>query len=394
MMLYEGSIQLITFVSLALFLWIGALLVIHNELTIGGLVAFNALVLLANTPVSTALTLWDQLQYSSILLARVNDILQHEPEQGSDHSQLRPVPSLEGRIAFHDMGFSYPGAVAAPVLEGITLDVRPGATVAIVGRSGSGKTTLMKCLSGLFEPTSGSITYDGVRPAHARVPPAAQADRTSCSRRTTCSTTRSRATSRSARKSSTWSASRGQRRWRRRTTSSSGCRSATTRRSAKAGCCSGRAARARRDRARDLPAPAGADPRRGDELARHRVKRAVQDNMARLLQGRTSFVIAHRLVHRAQRGFDRRAREGPHRRIGHARAADGQRGALLLPAEPADRGVRGVTARRRRPAPRPSRTHRPRRRRRVRRARRRCGPCGGGTAPPARACARCASATA
>ncbi len=162
MMLYEGAIQLITFVSLALFLWIGALLVIHHELTIGGLVAFNALVLLANTPVSTALTLWDQLQYSSILLARVNDILQHEPEQGADHSQLRPVPSLEGRIAFHDMSFSYPGAEAAPVLENITLEVQPGSTVAIVGRSGSGKTTLMKCLSGLFEPTSGSITYDGV----------------------------------------------------------------------------------------------------------------------------------------------------------------------------------------------------------------------------------------
>ncbi len=165
MMLYEGSIQLITLLSLALFLWVGALLVIDGQLTIGGFVAFNALVLLANAPVSTALTLWDRVQYSGILLARVNDILQHEPEQGADHSALRPVPSLEGRIAFHDTGFSYPGAIEVPVLEGITLEVTPGATVAIIGRSGSGKTTLMKCLAGLFEPTSGSITYDGV-PLH------------------------------------------------------------------------------------------------------------------------------------------------------------------------------------------------------------------------------------
>ena len=48
------------------------------------------------------------------------------------------------------------------MLEGITLEVEPGTTVAIVGRSGSGKTTLVKCLSGLLEPTSGAILYDGV----------------------------------------------------------------------------------------------------------------------------------------------------------------------------------------------------------------------------------------
>jgi len=161
-LLYQGAAQMLNLLSLALFLWIGALLVVHHELTIGGFVGFNLLVALANEPVSRALVLWDRLQYSGVLLARINDILQQEPEQGTDHSRLRPVPSLEGRIAFHGMGFRYPGAAATPVLEDITLTVQPGSVVAIVGRSGSGKTTLMKCLAGLFEPTSGSITYDGV----------------------------------------------------------------------------------------------------------------------------------------------------------------------------------------------------------------------------------------
>jgi ATP-binding cassette subfamily B protein len=161
-MLYEGAIQLVTFLSLALFLWIGALLAIHGDLTIGGLVAFNALVVLANAPTIAMLAVWDQLQYSSILLGRLNDILEHEPEQGDDHSALRPVPTLEGAIAFHGMGFHYAGPVPVPILQDITLEVAPGTSVAIVGRSGSGKTTLIKCLAGLFEPTSGSITYDGV----------------------------------------------------------------------------------------------------------------------------------------------------------------------------------------------------------------------------------------
>jgi HlyB family type I secretion system ABC transporter len=161
-MLYEGAIQLVSFLSLALFLWIGALLVLDHQLTIGQLVAFNALVVLANAPIVTMLAIWDQLQYSSILVGRLNDILEQEPEQGADHGDLLPVPTLEGRIAFHDVGFHYPGPVEVPILQGITLDVEPGLSVAIIGRSGSGKTTLIKCLAGLLEPTSGSISYDGI----------------------------------------------------------------------------------------------------------------------------------------------------------------------------------------------------------------------------------------
>ena len=52
--------------------------------------------------------------------------------------------------------------MSPPILEGITFEVEPGETVAIVGRSGSGKTTLIKCLAGLLEPTEGSILYDGL----------------------------------------------------------------------------------------------------------------------------------------------------------------------------------------------------------------------------------------
>lgn len=160
-MVYEAAIQLISFLSLGLFLWVGALEVIKGQMTLGGLLSFNALVLLANGPIVTVLSLWDQLQYASILLGRLDDILDQEPEQGADHSHLTPVRSLSGHIRFERMSFSYPGPARAPVLDEIDIDVRPGTRVAIVGRSGSGKTTLIKCLSGLMMPTSGTIRYDG-----------------------------------------------------------------------------------------------------------------------------------------------------------------------------------------------------------------------------------------
>nr|WP_162097444.1 peptidase domain-containing ABC transporter [Mycolicibacterium rhodesiae] len=160
-MLYDAALQLVSFLSLALFLWVGALEAVHGRLTVGELVSFNALVLLANAPIVTVLMLWDQLQYSSILLGRLNDILEQEPEQGEDRSALTPVRSLSGHVRFQRMSFEYPGTANARVLDEIDFEVRPGARVAIVGRSGSGKTTLIKCLSGLLVPTSGAIVFDG-----------------------------------------------------------------------------------------------------------------------------------------------------------------------------------------------------------------------------------------
>jgi ABC-type bacteriocin/lantibiotic exporter with double-glycine peptidase domain len=161
-MLYDGAVQTVTFVSLALFLWVGALEVLDHRLSIGGLVSFNALVILANGPIAVVLLSWDQFQYAGILLNRLSDILEAEPEQGADHSHLLAVPTLEGHVRLHDVSFAYPGPLPVAILDGIELDVAPGSTVAIVGRSGSGKTTLAKCLAGLLEPTRGAIQYDGV----------------------------------------------------------------------------------------------------------------------------------------------------------------------------------------------------------------------------------------
>ncbi|HTS88924.1 MAG TPA: peptidase domain-containing ABC transporter [Gemmatimonadales bacterium] len=159
---YQGVVHTVTLLSVILFLLVGAQQVMQGNLSIGALVAFNALVALANQPIMTLLTMWDNVQLARVYLNRLDDIFQQEPEQGADHTHLTPVKSLEGRITFRHVGFRYGGPEAAPILEDLTFEVPPNTKVAIVGRSGSGKTTLIKCLAGLLEPTAGTILYDGI----------------------------------------------------------------------------------------------------------------------------------------------------------------------------------------------------------------------------------------
>jgi HlyB family type I secretion system ABC transporter len=159
-MSYESMLTMIGLVSTTLFLWVAAHMVLAGQLTVGGFVAFMALLAMANAAVLRALGTWDELQMVTVLLDRLNDIFEQEPEQGRDRSRLKPVPTLEGRIELRNVGFRYGGPESPDILKGINLEIAAGKTVAIVGRSGSGKTTLIKLLVGLLEPTEGTILID------------------------------------------------------------------------------------------------------------------------------------------------------------------------------------------------------------------------------------------
>ncbi|MEA2703041.1 MAG: ATP-binding cassette, subfamily bacterial [Actinomycetota bacterium] len=160
-MRYDAAVALVLFLTLALVLWAGGLLVLGGDLSIGELVAFNGLVLLANGPVGEVLRLWDEFQYASVLLGRLDDVLAQEPEQGADRSRLRPVPALGGRVSVEGLTVRTGGSPAVTILDDVTLEIEPGETVALVGFSGAGKTTLARCLLGLLPPSSGRILYDG-----------------------------------------------------------------------------------------------------------------------------------------------------------------------------------------------------------------------------------------
>ncbi len=160
LMSYDSVLQSIGLLSTALFLWFGANQVIAGQFSVGAFVAFSSLTAMAYAAILRTLGIWDQWQFIAVLLNRLNDIFEPEPEQGRDRSRLTPVHSLEGHIELRGVGFKYGGPEAPDILRGIDLEFSHGKIIAIVGRSGSGKTTLVKLLAGLLEPTAGTILFD------------------------------------------------------------------------------------------------------------------------------------------------------------------------------------------------------------------------------------------
>jgi ATP-binding cassette subfamily B protein len=143
-------------------LWVGANLVLSRELTIGQLIAFNSLMGSVLGPLMGLVGLWNLLNDAGVAMERLGDVLDMEPEQKPGDVASRVVlPDLQGEIRLENVYFRYGGNDTAYVLENISLDIRPGELVAIVGRSGSGKTTLAKLLVGFYPPSEGKLMVDG-----------------------------------------------------------------------------------------------------------------------------------------------------------------------------------------------------------------------------------------
>lgn len=143
-------------------LWVGANLVLARELTIGQLIAFNALMGSVLAPLMGLVGLWSRLNDAGVAMERLGDVLDIEPEQkASDLSSRVLLPDLRGDIRLENVYFRYGGNDDPYVLENINLEIKPGELVAIVGRSGSGKTTLAKLLVAFYPPSEGKIMVDG-----------------------------------------------------------------------------------------------------------------------------------------------------------------------------------------------------------------------------------------
>ena len=154
------SVQLVSKLVTALTLWLGAHLVIAGELSVGQLVAFNMLAGQVSGPVLRLAQLWQDFQQVRISVERLGDVLNTPTEPGL--AAGRPaLPAIEGRLRFERVTFRY-RPDAAEVLRDVTLDIRPGEVVGIVGRSGSGKSTLTRLLQRLYVPTHGKVLVDGV----------------------------------------------------------------------------------------------------------------------------------------------------------------------------------------------------------------------------------------
>jgi len=154
--------QLLNAATTIAILWVGADLVLTRELTIGQLIAFNALMGSVLAPLMGLVGLWSLLNDASVAMERLGDVLDLEPEQRPEELASRvAIPELQGDIRIEGVFFRYGGNETPYVLENISVDIKPGELVAIVGRSGSGKTTLAKLLVGFYPPTDGRLTVDG-----------------------------------------------------------------------------------------------------------------------------------------------------------------------------------------------------------------------------------------
>jgi ATP-binding cassette subfamily C protein len=143
---------------------IGGYYVIHGQMTIGMLVAFQGLMGSFLAPVARLTALGSTLQELHGDLLRLDDVLSYPKADGphtpTDSSETLEKLRLEGELELKNVTFGY-SPLEPPLVEDLSIRVRPGDRVALVGGSGSGKSTIARLICGLYEPWSGEILFDG-----------------------------------------------------------------------------------------------------------------------------------------------------------------------------------------------------------------------------------------
>lgn len=130
------------------------------ELSMGGLIACTMLASRAMAPFGQVAGLLTNYHNATTALESLDNVMGKEVERPLD-AQFVSRPNFRGEIEFKDVSFAYPGA-ELEALRGISLKIRAGEHVGIIGRVGSGKTTLLKLILGLYQPTAGAVRVDGV----------------------------------------------------------------------------------------------------------------------------------------------------------------------------------------------------------------------------------------
>ncbi|TBN37745.1 ATP-binding cassette domain-containing protein [Paracoccus subflavus] len=143
-------------------LWIGARDVQAGAMTAGELVQFVIYAILVAGSTGALSEIWGELQRAAGASERLGELLAAEDAL---RDPPRPVPlprPVRGRIELRDVGFRYPTRPDVSALENVSLTIRPGETVALVGPSGAGKTTVIQLIQRFWDPRSGQVTLDGI----------------------------------------------------------------------------------------------------------------------------------------------------------------------------------------------------------------------------------------
>ncbi|WP_245966287.1 peptidase domain-containing ABC transporter [Sphaerisporangium album] len=174
----QNAIHVLTPMAL---LWAGAWRVLGHGMTLGTLLALNAVALAAVTPLNSLMSAVQRMQVAGAAVRRLADILDTDPEPGSIPStapgsptstaaRVRPAGSRTGgAVELRGVGFRYDPRGPWTLRE-ISFAAEPGQKIALVGRSGSGKSTLARILLGLYPPVEGEVRYDGAPVPADRMP--------------------------------------------------------------------------------------------------------------------------------------------------------------------------------------------------------------------------------
>lgn len=152
--------QFITTVTNYLILLSGAWLIMSGEFTIGKLMAFQGFLGSFMSPAITLVDTGRTLQEMRTNMERIDDVMEYPDENIFSEKTDSIYQPLSGKIEMKDVVFGY-NILSKPLIENFNLSIEPGQSIAIVGDSGCGKSTISKLLSGIYEPWSGKILFDG-----------------------------------------------------------------------------------------------------------------------------------------------------------------------------------------------------------------------------------------
>ncbi len=147
-------------------LWLGAHDVSDGRMTAGTLGQFVLYAMIGGGSVGALAEVWNELQRASGGMGRIAELLQEDIEITAPANPVQMPLPLRGEIRFDNVVFHYPQRPDTAALEGFDLHVRPGETVALVGPSGAGKSTVLSMLLRFHDPATGSILVDGVDVRH------------------------------------------------------------------------------------------------------------------------------------------------------------------------------------------------------------------------------------
>lgn len=165
---YIGMLPgVISSLSNIIILGVGVYLTMQEKFTVGMILAFQGFVSSFQKPATEVISASKTLQEMRTSMERVEDVLNYPTDEFYNHesdalslNSCEMIEKLSGNIELRNVTFGY-SKLAPPLIENFNMKLEPGKTVALVGFSGCGKSTISKLISGLYQPWSGEILYDG-----------------------------------------------------------------------------------------------------------------------------------------------------------------------------------------------------------------------------------------